>query len=92
MKAGILENNPFEIIDIKGVGRLMETAIFWARRARKDIPIGVCGEQAGEPHSIAFFHAINIDYVSCSPFRVPIAKLTAAQAAIKQKNQAEIKG
>lgn len=91
LKVGILENNPFEVIDIKGVGRLMETAIFWARRARKEIPIGVCGEQAGEPRSIFFFHAINIDYVSCSPFRVPIAKLTAAQAAIKQKNQAEVK-
>ncbi len=89
LKIGILENNPFEIIDIKGVGRLMETAIFWARRSRKDIQIGVCGEQAGEPHSISFFHAINVDYVSCSPFRVPIAKLTAAQAAIKQKDQAE---
>jgi len=89
LQVGILENNPFEIIDIKGVGRLMETAIFWARRARKDIPIGVCGEHAGEPTSIRFFHAINIDYVSCSPFRVPIAKLIAAQAAIEQKDKAE---
>jgi pyruvate,orthophosphate dikinase len=89
LQVGILENNPFEIIDIKGVGRLMETAIFWARRARKDIPIGVCGEHAGEPTSIKFFHAINIDYVSCSPFRVPIAKLIAAQAAIEQKDKAE---
>jgi pyruvate,orthophosphate dikinase len=89
LEIGILENNPFEIIDIKGVGRLMETAIFWARRARKDIQVGVCGEHAGEPTSIKFFHAINVDYVSCSPFRVPIAKLIAAQAAIEQKDKAE---
>ena len=89
LEIGILENNPFEVIDIKGVGRLMETAIFWARRAKKDIEIGVCGEHAGEPQSVAFFHAVNVDYVSCSPFRVPIAKLIAAQAAIKQKDEAE---
>jgi pyruvate,orthophosphate dikinase len=90
LQIGILDDNPFEIIDVKGVGRLMETAIFWARRARKDIKIGVCGEQAGEPRSIQFFNAINVDYVSCSPFRVPIAKLVAAQAAIHQKQDAEI--
>ena len=67
----------------------METAISWARRARKDIEIGVCGEHAGEPRSIQFFNAINTDYVSCSPFRVPIAKLVAAQAAIHQKATSE---
>ena len=66
----------------------METAIFWARRARKDIEVGVCGEQAGEPQSIQFLNAINVDYVSCSPFRVPIAKLVAAQAALHQKEAA----
>jgi pyruvate,orthophosphate dikinase len=67
----------------------MQTAIFWARRARKDLEIGVCGEQAGEPRSIQFFNGINVDYVSCSPFRVPVAKLVAARAAIQQKGDAE---
>ena len=89
LKIGVLEDNPFEIIDVKGVGRLMETALFWARRAKKDIEVGVCGEQAGEPKSIQFFNAINVDYVSCSPFRVPIAKLVAARAAIEQREKGE---
>jgi len=81
---GILRHNPFRILDIKGVGRLMETAISWARKEKKDIEIGVCGEHAGEPLSIKFFHTAGIDYVSCSPFRIPIAKLVAAQAAIEE--------
>ena len=85
LELGLLKDNPFEVIDIKGVGRLMEVGIFWARREKKSIQIGVCGEQAGEPRSITFFNSINIDYVSCSPYRVPIAKLVAAQAAIRQK-------
>jgi pyruvate,orthophosphate dikinase len=82
---GILKDNPFEVLDIKGVGRLMETAIFWARRAKKDIEIGVCGEQAGEPRSIRYLHGIGVDYVSCSPFRIPIAKLVAAQASLNER-------
>ncbi|MFC2007759.1 pyruvate, phosphate dikinase [Chloroflexota bacterium] len=91
LDTGILKDDPFEVIDIKGVGRLMETAILWARKTSKDLEIGVCGEQAGEPRSIQFFNAINIDYVSCSPFRLPIAKLVAAQAAIHQREEAEAK-
>jgi len=63
----------------------METAISWARREKEELEIGVCGEHAGEPQSIKFFHQIGTDYVSCSPFRIPVAKLVAAQAAIEQK-------
>jgi pyruvate,orthophosphate dikinase len=85
LQRGILRDNPFEVLDIKGVGRLMETAIFWARRAKKDIEIGVCGEQAGEPRSVEYLHGIGVDYVSCSPFRIPIARLVAAQTALKAK-------
>lgn len=86
LKLGILQDNPFEIVDIKGVGRLMETAISWARLEKAALEIGVCGEHAGEPRSIRFFHQIGINYISCSPFRIPVAKLVAAQVAIEQKN------
>ncbi len=85
LQLGILQDNPFEVLDIKGVGRLMETAIFWARRAKKEIEIGVCGEQAGEPNSIRYLHGTGVDYISCSPFRIPVAKLVAAQAALAGK-------
>jgi pyruvate,orthophosphate dikinase len=84
---GILQDNPFEVIDVKGVGRLMETAIYWARKERADLEIGVCGEHAGEPRSIKYFHQIGVDYVSCSPFRVPLAKLAAAQAALEEEKK-----
>jgi len=86
LQRGILKNNPFEVLDVKGVGRLMETAIFWARRAKKNIEIGICGEQAGEPQFIRYLHSTGVDYVSCSAFRIPIAKLIAAQAAIQGKS------
>lgn len=82
LELGILLDNPFEVLDVNGVGQLMETAIFWARRVKRDIEIGVCGEQAGEPRSIKYLHGIGVDYVSCSPFRIPIARLVAAQSAI----------
>ncbi len=91
LEAGILQDNPFEVLDIKGVGRLMETAIYWARKEKKDLEIGVCGEHAGEPRSISFFHLINVDYVSCSPFRIPVARLAAARASIKEKRRSESK-
>jgi pyruvate,orthophosphate dikinase len=85
LSKGILQDNPFEVLDIKGVGRLMEIAIFWARRNKPELEIGVCGEQAGEPRSVRYLHGTGVDYVSCSPFRIPIAKLVAAQAAVQQR-------
>ena len=93
LQLGILQDNPFEVLDVKGVGRLMETAIFWARRGKKELEIGVCGEQASEPWSIRYLHGIGVDYISCSPYRIPIAKLVAAQTAIQARSggsQAEI--
>jgi pyruvate,orthophosphate dikinase len=82
MEKGILKDNPFEIIDVKGVGRLIQIAIEWARKTKPSIEIGICGEQGGEPHSIAFFNAVGANYVSCSPFRLPMARLAAAKAAM----------
>ena len=81
----ILKNNPFEVLDIKGVGRLMKMTIKWARKTRPGMTVGICGEQGGHPESIRFCHHINMTYVSCSPPRVPIARLAAAHAKIKEK-------
>ena len=80
---GIFEVSPFESIDIKGVGKLMKIAIEYGRKTRPDIKLGICGEHGGEPKSVEFCHQIGLEYVSCSPFRVPKAKLAAAQAQIK---------
>ncbi len=81
----ILQDNPFEILDVKGVGRLMAIATEWGRKTRPDLKIGICGEHGGEPSSVEFCHRINLDYVSCSPYRVPVARLAAAQANIKEQ-------
>jgi pyruvate,orthophosphate dikinase len=81
---GILEQNPFETIDIDGVGDLMRIAVDRGRSAKPGIKLGICGEHGGEPRSIAFCHALGLDYVSCSPFRVPLARLAAAQAALDE--------
>jgi pyruvate,orthophosphate dikinase len=81
----ILQDNPFEILDVKGVGRLMAIAVEWGRKARPDLKIGICGEHGGESSSVEFCHRINLDYVSCSPYRVPVARLSAAQVNIKEK-------
>ena len=82
----ILDADPFQTIDVKGVGRLVEHGITAGRSKRPELMCGVCGEHGGDPDSISFFNKIGLDYVSCSPFRVPIARLAAAQAAIKQND------
>ena len=82
---GILKENPFASIDPDGVGRLMEIAVKDGRAARPDLEIGICGEHGGDPKSIALCHKLNLNYVSCSPFRVPIARLAAAHAALADK-------
>lgn len=82
LKLGLYEHDPFRSIDQKGVGQLVEMAVAKGRATRPDIELGVCGEHGGDPASIAFFHRAGLRYVSCSPFRVPIARLAAAQAAI----------
>ncbi|MBV6459341.1 MAG: Pyruvate, phosphate dikinase [Fimbriimonadaceae bacterium] len=81
----ILSRNPFETIDQSGVGRLMQIAVDEGRRSREGLKCGICGEHGGDPESIYFCHDLGLDYVSCSPFRVPIARLAAAQAAIRNR-------
>jgi pyruvate,orthophosphate dikinase len=80
---GILADDPFQILDTEGVGRLVRMAVEDGRQVRPNIKLGICGEHGGEPRSIAFCHSLGLDYVSCSPFRVPIARLAAAHAALE---------
>ena len=80
----ILERNPFEVIDEEGVGDLMRIAVERGRGAKAEIKLGICGEHGGEPRSVAFCHRLGLDYVSCSPYRVPLARLAAAQAALAE--------
>jgi pyruvate,orthophosphate dikinase len=82
LEMGILKENPFETIDQQGVGEIMKQAIKSGRAGRRKLKLGICGEHGGDPKSVVFFHQIGLDYVSCSPFRVPIARLAAAQAAL----------
>ena len=83
----IYEEDPFKTLDQKGVGKLIETAVKLGKSTRKDIHLGVCGETGGDPKSIEFYHNVGLDYVSCSPFRVPVARLAAAQAAIRSGDE-----
>ncbi len=82
LEDGVLKDNPFETLDIDGVGDLMRIAVERGRSRKPDLKLGICGEHGGEPKSVAFCHEVGLDYVSCSPYRVPVARLAAAQAAL----------
>jgi pyruvate,orthophosphate dikinase len=84
LEKGLLKNDPFEVLDQEGVGQLVETACRLGKETRPDIKLGICGEHGGEPSSVEFCHRAGLEYVSCSPFRVPIARLAAAQAAARE--------
>jgi pyruvate,orthophosphate dikinase len=89
LEDGVLERNPFEVLDQAGVGELMRVAVERGRGAKAELKIGICGEHGGEPHSVAFCHGLGLDYVSCSPYRVPVARLAAAQAALAEAGSAQ---
>jgi pyruvate,orthophosphate dikinase len=82
MENDLLPRDPFQTIDFDGVGGLMQVGVEKGRKTRSDLKIGICGEHGGDPDSVKFCHKIGLNYVSCSPFRVPIARLAAAQAAL----------
>lgn len=84
-KKGILKHDPFEVLDQEGVGQLVKMSVNRGRETRPDIKLGICGEHGGEPSSVMFCHTAGLNYVSCSPYRVPIARLAAAQAAVLEK-------
>jgi pyruvate, orthophosphate dikinase len=84
----VLQGNPFESMDERGVGELVQIACERGRKSREDIKLGICGEHGGDPASVAFFHRVGLDYVSCSPYRVPIARLSAAHAALGEREEA----
>jgi pyruvate, orthophosphate dikinase len=85
LEDGVLQRNPFETLDQSGVGDLMRIAVERGRGVKDDLKLGICGEHGGEPDSVAFCHGLGLDYVSCSPYRVPVARLAAAQAALKEE-------
>ncbi len=87
VERGILPANPFQTLDVQGVGQLVRIAVEKGRAARPDIKLGICGEHGGDPASIAFFDEVGLDYVSCSPYRVPVARLAAAQAALSSASE-----
>jgi pyruvate,orthophosphate dikinase len=84
----VFKKNPFATLDATGVGQLMETAVTKGRSTRPNIKLGICGEHGGDPDSVKFCHKLGLNYVSCSPYRVPVARLAAAQAAIEEAAKA----
>ncbi|MCZ6473234.1 MAG: hypothetical protein O6934_07320 [SAR324 cluster bacterium] len=87
MEKGVLEEDPFVALDQEGIGAMMRIAIEEGRKSNPDLKVGICGEHGGEAASVKFFHKLGLDYVSCSPFRLPIARLAAAQAAIEMEEE-----
>jgi pyruvate,orthophosphate dikinase len=85
VERGVLPSNPFQVLDPDGVGYLVKLGVEKGRESRPDLEVGICGEHGGEPSSVAFCHYAGLDYVSCSPFRVPIARLAAAHANLEEK-------
>lgn len=90
LKEGILMYDPFQVLDTEGVGLLVQMATEAGRKQNPDLKIGICGEHGGEPHSVTFFYKLGLDYVSCSPFRVPVARLAAAQACLNKEKEVSI--
>jgi pyruvate, orthophosphate dikinase len=89
LEDGVIEHNPFETLDQEGVGELMRIGVERGRETKGTLKLGICGEHGGDPKSVEFCHGLGLDYVSCSPYRVPVARLAAAQAALKQARRAE---
>jgi pyruvate,orthophosphate dikinase len=87
-EAEIFKKNPFATLDSTGVGQLMEIAVAKGRSTRPNIKLGICGEHGGDPDSVKFCHNLGLNYVSCSPYRVPVARLAAAQAALEEAKMA----
>jgi pyruvate,orthophosphate dikinase len=89
LEEGVLERNPFEALDRDGVGDLMRIGVERGRKTKPEIKLGICGEHGGEPSSVEFCHTIGLDYVSCSPYRVPLARLAAAQAVLREAKRGQ---
>jgi pyruvate,orthophosphate dikinase len=87
IEKGILREDPFQVLDREGIGAMMKMGTELGRKTRRTLEVGICGEHGGEPSSVEFCHQIGLDYVSCSPYRVPVARLAAAQALLKEKTQ-----